>query len=158
LDLIRWTPERVVLGALSPLAEMRHIQIAAALENALRRDPDSRLAHEQLASLYQSRGFLDAALDHHRAALRLAQRIGPLPSEDSAAFARRMEQRDSAIKALERLVNEAKNELMLQTSELGSEPLRKAEIARSKGLARLALDDILATSSILLLRGEGVTL
>src|SRR5262249_14666841 len=112
----------------------------------------------QLASLYESRGFLDAALDHHRAALRLAQRIGPLPSEDSAAFARRMEQRDSAVTALERLVNEAKNELMLQTSELGSEPVRKAEIARSKGLARLALDDILATSSILLLRGEGVTL
>jgi hypothetical protein len=69
-----------------------------------------------------------------------------------------MEQRERAVTALERLVNDLKNELMLQTSELGSEPLRKAEIARAKGLARVALDDILMNSSMLLLGGEGVTL
>jgi hypothetical protein len=158
LDLAGRTPERVLGGFVPPLAEMRHIQIAAALENALGRNPDSLPAHEQLASLYEAHGFLDAALDHHRAALPLARQLGPFPGEEPAAFARRMEQREHTVKTLERLVNDRKNELTLQTSDLGSDPLRKAEIARSKGLARLALDDILATSSMLLLRGEGVCL
>jgi hypothetical protein len=137
---------------------MRHIQMAAALEHALQRNPDSLLAHEQLAALFETRGFLDAALEHHRAALRLAQRAGPLPIEDPDAFARRMEQRQRAVKALERLVNDRKNEFTLQTRDLGSEPLRKAEMALNQGLARLALEDILMASSILLLHGEGVCL
>jgi tetratricopeptide (TPR) repeat protein len=158
LDLTGRTPEHIVFASLAPLAEMRHIQMAAALENALQRNPDSLLAHEQLAALFEARGFLDAALEHHRAALRLAQRAGPLPAEDSAAFARRMEQRERAVSALERLVNDRKNEFTLQTRDLGSEPLRKAEMALNQGLARLALDDILMASSILLLRGEGVCL
>jgi hypothetical protein len=158
LDLTGRTPEHVVLNFLTPLAEMRHIQMAAALEHALQRNPDSLLAHEQLAALLETRGFLDAALEHHRAALRLAQRAGPLPTEDSDAFARRVEQRQRAVKALERLVNDRKNEFTLQTRDLGSEPLRKAEMALNQGLARLALEDILMASSILLLRGEGVCL
>lgn len=158
LDLTGRTPERVVLNSLSPLAEMRHIQIAAALENALRRNPDSLLAHEQLATLYQARGFLDVALDHRRSALRLARRGGPLRGEDPAVYDQRMEQWQRAVRELERMVNDRKNEFTLQTRDLGSEPFRKAEIALNKGLARVALDDILMTSSILLLRGEGICL
>jgi hypothetical protein len=158
LDLKERTPERVVLGSLSPLVVMRNIQIAAALENAVRRNPDLLLAHEQLATLYEALGFLDASLDHRRIALRLARRGGPLRGEAPAVFDQRMEQWQRAVTQLERLVNDRKNELTLQTRDLGSEPLRKAQIALNKGLARVALDDILATSSILLLHGEGVCL
>jgi tetratricopeptide (TPR) repeat protein len=158
LDLTARTPESIVMNALPPLGEMRHIQIVAALENVLRRNPDSLLAHEQLATLYEQRGFLDASLDHRRAALRLAQQAGPLPDEAPADFDQRMGQRKRVVTELERLVNDRKNEFLLQTRDLGSEPLRKAEIALSKGLAQVALDDILLTSSILLLRGEGITL
>lgn len=158
LDLTGRTPERAVLDYLSPLAEIRQIQIATALQNVLRLNPDSLIAHEQLAALYEARGFLDVALHHQRVVLRLARRTGSLPSESPAVFAQRMEQKEQTIKALERLVNDRKNEFSLQTRDLGSEPLRRAQIALSQGLARLALDDILATSSVLLLRGEGITL
>ncbi|MGH7171647.1 MAG: hypothetical protein ACRELG_15330, partial [Gemmataceae bacterium] len=158
LDLAARTPERLVLGRLPPLLELRHIQIAAALENALRRNPDSLSVHEDLASLYGGRGFLDAALKHRRAALRLARRDGAMPGEDSAAFARRLELRDHAVKQLEGIVIDRKNEFALQTRNLGSEPARKADIALRLGLARLALEDVLMPSSIVLLGGEGVRL
>lgn len=158
LDLMGRTPERAVLDYLSPLAEIRQIQIATALQNVLRLNPDSLIAHEQLAALYEARGFLDVALDHHRAAFRLARRTGSLPGESPAVFTQHMEQKEQAVKALERLVNDRKNEFTLRTRDLGSEPLLRARIALRQGLARLALDDILATSSVVLLRGEGITL
>ncbi|HTU18416.1 MAG TPA: hypothetical protein VMG10_10185 [Gemmataceae bacterium] len=158
LDLAARTPERGMIGRLPPLFEMRHIQIAAALENALRRNPDSLSAHEELAELYGRRGFLDAALEHRRAALRLARRAGAIPGEDPTAFSRRLEPRERAVKELERVVSDQKNAFALQTRNLGSEPSRKAETALRLGLARLALQDVLRSSSMVLLGGEGIRL
>lgn len=166
LDLARQTPENAVIGFLRPLAELRHIQIASALENALRCDPNSLNAlnaHQELAMLYEGRyppflnpPFLDAALDHRRAAQRLAQRIGPFLGEDAAAFARRLEQMERSVQSLERFVRDRKNAFALQAQNLGSEPYRKAELALQMGLARLALEDVLISSSPVLLGGEGV--
>ncbi|HTU19430.1 MAG TPA: hypothetical protein VMG10_15325 [Gemmataceae bacterium] len=158
LDLAERTPERGVIGWLPPLFEMRHIQFAAALENALSRNPDSLPVHEELAELYGRRGFLDAALEHRRAALRLVRRAGAIPGENPAAFARRVEPRERAVKELERVVSDQKNAFALQTRNLGSEPRRKAEIALGLGLARLALQDVLMPSSMVLLGGEGIVL
>jgi hypothetical protein len=168
LTLVRQTPENAVIGRLRPLAELRHIQIATALENALRRDPNSLNAlhaHEELAILYEGRyppflktPFLDAALDHRRAALQLARRIGPGPGENVEAFARRLEKSESNIRDLQRLVSDRKNEFVLQTRNLGSEPYRKAETALRMGLARLALEEVLMPASIVLLGGEGTRL
>jgi hypothetical protein len=147
-----------VLNLFPLLSEIRHIQMAAALENAVQRNPDTLPAHEQLAMLYEARGFLDASLEHRRAAVRLARLSGPLADESPAVYAQRMEQGERAVTELEGIVNDRRNVLMLQTRDLGSEPLRRAEIALSKGLARVALDDILMTSSPVLLRSEGICL
>ncbi|MHB1425056.1 MAG: hypothetical protein ACYC3I_17940 [Gemmataceae bacterium] len=158
LDLVTRTLERDVLGWLPPLAELRHVQIAAAMENALRRDPNSPnslVAHHDLASLYESLRFLDAALDHRRAALALDRRAGP-GGGDAAAFTQRLQQVERAVEELERRVADAKYEFALQTRTLGSEPFRKAEIALSLGLARLALEDVLIPAPPALLGGEGV--
>jgi hypothetical protein len=168
LDLARRTPENDVLGLLPPLAELRHIQIAVALENALRCDANSQnawRAHEELAILYEGRyppflnpPFLDAALDHRQTALRLARLIGPGPGEDAHAFASRLKENERKIQDLNRFVRDRKNEFTLRTRNLGSEPYRKAELALRMGLARLALDEVLMPSSIVLLGGEGVRL
>lgn len=168
LHLARQTPENLVHGLLRPLAELRHIQIATALEQFLIRDPNSRdslTAHQELALLYEGRfppflnpPFLDAALEHRRAAVKLARQIGPLPGEDADAFTRRLSQSERDVQDLDRLVSDRKNELALRTRNLGSEPYKKAELALQMGLARLALEDVLMPSSIVLLGGEGIRL
>jgi tetratricopeptide (TPR) repeat protein len=158
LHLARWTPERDALSFLQPLAQVRDIQIAVALENALRRDPDLLPAHEEAAALYERRLFFDAALEHRRHSLRLMRRAGPIPGEEAAAFARRLEQRENAVKMLERRAGDARNEFRLRTRDLGSEPTRKAEIALRMGLARLALDEVLSPSAPVLLGGDGLRL
>jgi hypothetical protein len=98
------------------------------------------------------------SLEHSRAALRLARLGGLHPGEDPVVFAQRMEQRQRAVTELEGLVNDRKNVFTLQTRDLSSEPLRKAEVALSKGLARVALEDVLMTSPAVLLHGEGICL
>jgi hypothetical protein len=164
--LARQTPENVELAQFRPFAELRHIQIANALENALRRDPNSRnslRAHEELANLYAGRlppflnpPFLDATLEHRRAILRLLRRIGPAPGEPADSFARRLKEGERNIQELERLASDRKNEFSLRTRNLGSEPARKAEFALRMGLAHLALEDVLMPTSIVLLGGEGI--
>lgn len=157
LDLARQTPEHQVLGGLPPLAELRSIQIAVALENALRRDPNSLAAHRELALLYQSRNFLDVALDHQRAVVQLLRRAGPR-GEDPDAFARSLEQIERGVHALDRQVSDLRNEFKLKSRNLGSEPYHKAQLALRMGLARLALEDVLMSSALVLLGGEGVGL
>jgi hypothetical protein len=168
LYLARQTPENRTFGQLRPLAELRHIQIATALENALRRDPNSLnalTAHQELAILYEGRfppflipPFLDAALEHRRAALQLARRIGPFPGEDADALTRRLREAEREIQDRDLLVRDRKNEFALGTRNLGSEPYRKAELALRMGLGRLALEEVLMPSSIVLLGGEGIRL
>jgi tetratricopeptide (TPR) repeat protein len=168
LDLARRTPENTVLNLLRPLAELRHIQIATALENYLKCDPDSPNSlrvHEELATLYEGRfppylnpPFLDAALEHRRAALRLMRRIGPIPGEAADAFAHRLQEVEHNLQELERFISDRKNEFTLRSRNLGSEPYRKAELALRMGLARLTLEEILMPSSIVLLGGEGTRL
>jgi hypothetical protein len=158
LDLAGRTNERQVLGVLPALFELRHIQIAVALENVVRRDPNSLLARQQLALLYERHKFFDAALDHYQAILELMRRAGAGSGEDAAAFARRLEPIERAVRDLERLVRDRKNEFALKARNLGSTPYRKAELALNMGLARLALEDVLMTSSPVLLGGEGVRL
>ncbi len=168
LHLARQTPENRTFVQLRPLAELRHIQIATALENALRRDPNSlnaMTAHQELALLYEGRyppflfpPFLDAALEHRRAALQLARVIGPFPGEEPDAFTRRLREFEREIQERDLLVRDRKNEFALGARNLGSEPYRKAELALRMGLGRLALEEVLMPSSIVLLGGEGIRL
>jgi tetratricopeptide (TPR) repeat protein len=152
------TPERTVLGIMPPLAQLRHIQIAVALENVVRCQPDHAGAHEALARLYERRPFFDAALAHRREALRLVRRAGPRAGEKPEDFTRRTQEMEDSVRVLELNVGERKNEFALRAQQLGSEPYRKAQLALNMGLARLALDDVLLQSPMVLLGGDGVRL
>lgn len=159
-SLAMLTPERVVLGPLQPLGRLRHIQIAAALENALRRDPDLREAHEALATLYRQRNYLDAALEHLRAALRLRRRLIRRSSsapDAASAFAKQLDQMEKDTRELERAVGELKYKLPIQLEKI-SEPFAKAQLAVRMGLPHYALNDILLPSPIVLLDAKGIRL
>src|SRR5262249_7242142 len=73
------TCERSGEGMLPPLAQVRRVQIATALEQAVRLDPDQEAAHHELAMLYGGQNYLDQALEHQREELRLSRRAGPRP-------------------------------------------------------------------------------
>jgi tetratricopeptide (TPR) repeat protein len=152
------TPERVLLASFPPLSQLRRIQIAVALENALRLNPDLQPAHENLANLYEGQRYLDIALDHWREAVRLAQRGGPSPGETAEAFADRLKPVQAHIRDLQRFVGDQKNQFALNAQKAGSEPYRKARFAKQLGLAKLALEDILMQSTMVLLGGEGIRL
>ena len=152
------TPEHAVLPSFPPFVQLRHIQIAVALENVLRRNPTLRPAHEDLANLYEGRYYLDIALDHRREALRLARREGPYPGESAKEFASRLEQMETRTRELQRFVGDQKNQFALNAQKAGSEPYRKAQFAKGLGLAKLALEDILMQSTMVLLGGEGIRL
>jgi tetratricopeptide (TPR) repeat protein len=158
LALAGLTAERRVLGSFQPLGRLRHIQVAVALENALRRNPDLEPAHEDLADLYGGRNFLDAALEHRREAVRLTRRAGPVGGESVEAFTRRLTQMETGTNELEREVSDRRNRFTLQAQAMGSQPYRKAQLALRMGLARLALEDVLMQSPMVLLGGEGVAL
>ena len=156
--LVGQTPERVLLSSFSPLDQLRRIQIAVALENALRLNPDLQPAHENLANLYQGQRYFDIALDHWREALRLAERGGPSPGETAQAFADRLKPMQAHVRDLQRFVGDQKNQFALSAQKAGSEPYRKARFAKQLGLAKLALEDVLMQSTMVLLGGEGIRL
>jgi hypothetical protein len=152
------TPERDVLGVFPPLARLREMQIAVALENALRRNPNLLPAHEILVRLYAQNNYLDAALEHLREELRLTRRAGAAPGENAESFARRLGQVESNTRELERQVGDRRNEFALQSQKLGAEPYPKARLALRMGLPLRALDDVLLQSQMVLLGGEGIRL
>jgi hypothetical protein len=151
------TPERAVLGGFPLLARLRQMQIAAALENALRRNPSLFSAHEILFQLYAQNNYLDAALEHLRELRRLTRRTGPAPGENAEAFARRLNQIETATRERERQVGDLRNEFALQSQKVGSEPYPKARLALSMGLALRALDDLMQAQMVLK-GGEGIRL
>ena len=111
-----------------------------------------------MANLYAGRNFLDAALEHRREAGRLTHRTGPVGGETAEAFARRLERMEAGTNELEREVGDRRNRFTLQAQTIGSQPYRKAQLALRMGLVRLALEDILMQSPMVLLGGEGVAL
>jgi hypothetical protein len=152
------TAEHSREGRLPPLAMLRHVQIATALEHALVLNPDLEVAHQHLAALYAQRQFLDAALEHRRAQLALVRRSKPQPGEPAEAFAHRLAQLEDQVLELETLVGERENAFGLRAASLRDNPLARAQLALDLGLARKALDDILLKSRVLLFGTGGARL
>lgn len=149
-------PDRETVVA--PLAMLRHIQIATALENAVALAPDLGPAHETLAVLYTERRYLDVGLDHARLALDLGRRSGPVPGESQEMFTRRLESTGKQVTDLERLVQDLQNRFAVRSREAGDNAVARARMARDMGLPRLALDDVLAQAQGLLFGAEAVGL
>lgn len=144
------TSERSTSALLPPLAVMRHIQIATALEQALHRNPDLELAHQLLANLYLERQFLDAALEHRLEARRLSRRTGPRRGEEAANFTARLEHTAKAAAELEKEVLDRKSDFALRSRSLHGDTVRQARLALEMGLARQAADILLPAPEELL--------
>ncbi|GIW83053.1 MAG: hypothetical protein KatS3mg105_4860 [Gemmatales bacterium] len=101
--LIVWTQQRIhVPRSRYPfLNEIRQVQIAAALNNALKLKPDSAVAHQQLAELYfdsrvhdgvtETYSHFDLAIEHWFKGMELARQEGPLKNETEEDFSKRMD-------------------------------------------------------------------
>jgi hypothetical protein len=145
-------------NSLPPLLTLRQIQIANALENAVRAAPDLLAAHQQLALLYREQHCLDAALEHFRAALDLGRRAGRLGGESADAFATRMARLERQVVELDRRVLDAQNQFAAQVPQLGDNVLGKAGLALRLGLARQALDNVLLKARYPQFGSEGARL
>jgi hypothetical protein len=157
LTLHQATGERAKSSSSPLLGLLRHVQAATALEHALLLDPDLEAAHEALSLLYGERVFLDAALEHRRHALRLMRR-GPRRGETEREFEDRLKAEEQAVVQLEKLVQDRKNEYTVRSRSMSGDPLGRAQLALSQGLARLALDDVLLQSPVQSFGGEGARL
>jgi tetratricopeptide (TPR) repeat protein len=155
--LHRATDERPSSGHSPLLGLLRHVQIATALENALVLDSDLEKAHEGLSILYAERMFLDAALEHRRHALRLTRRRHR-PGESEGDFRNRLKREEAAVQRLEQLIQDRRNDYAIRSRQMSGDPMGRAQLALSLGLARLALDDVLLQSPVQTFGGEGARL
>src|SRR5262249_59417005 len=97
-DRILWAEQQktVMAGSPRPLYQLRHVQAAAALNQALLLQEDLEAVHRQLGDLYARlgfpdqqgnvrRGYLDVVLQHRKAELRYA-RLGPRAGEEPELY------------------------------------------------------------------------
>jgi hypothetical protein len=127
------------------LAELRHVQTAAALHQAVIRNPDSVPGHEGLAGLFAERGFVDLSHYHRQNQVRLAKRAGALPGEKPEAFTDRLARLNESLNAGEAAVQDAENRFLVQTDRLAGDPLARARIALRLGLADRAIDTLVSS-------------
>jgi hypothetical protein len=161
LALGRTTTEWSMYARLPLLAEVRYIQTVTALVQAVTLDPNPAVAvsaHEKLADLFAERGYLDLAMRHRMAQLRLRSRGGRLSGETRDTFDRRIERLEGVVEELRREVEDNENRFAVATASLAGEPLKRARIALQLGLAGKAIDDVLLRSHADLYGVEGIQL
>jgi hypothetical protein len=157
LALHHLTVERSPNTPLPLLDELRHVQIATALQQALILDPDLEPAHQLLANLYTERGYLDAALRHRREERRLARRSGPRRHEEAVEFDQRLRKLAQQVGDLEQAVqNGQKSWAIASRARTTPDPVADAEAAFRLGLAQTALDEVLLPAPQALLGSQGV--
>jgi hypothetical protein len=141
-----------------PLAEIRHVQIAAALEQALRLNPELEEAHNQLFFLYGRRNYLDQALEHQVEQIRIARKLGPRPGELADAYDYRMRFLETDNEKLTRIVQDGQAKYAGASPSLQGDRMALTNLALKLGLGRQALDDILAKTSRQVLGTQGIKL
>jgi hypothetical protein len=156
LHLRNLTCERSAEGLLPPLAQLRHVQIVTALEEAVRLDPDLEVAHHELAHLYGGRDYLDEALNHQKEELRVSRGAGSHSKETAEELADRLELLEKDTAKLVELVQERRKVFSSNSRTLQGGRLAQAGLALKLGLARQALEEILLPSPADLLGHEGI--
>jgi hypothetical protein len=152
------TREHSAEGLLPPLAQLRHVQIVTALEQALRLDPDLEAAHHELAYLYGQRLYLDLALEHQQEELRLTTRAGPRPGEGADEFAGRLEQLEKDTAKLVEMVREGRKKFAAGSPALQGDRVAQADLALRLGMGRLAVEEVLLSSPVDVLGAAGMRL
>jgi hypothetical protein len=158
LMLRNLTREHSDRDLLPPLAKLRHVQIATALEQAVRLDPDLEAAHHELAYLYGERRCLDQALEHRREEVRLSRRAGRRPGETDEEFALRLEEIDKHAAKLLEEVQDLRQAYAAGSGTLQGDRRAEAEMALRLGLTRQAADEILLPAPADLLGAAGIKL
>jgi hypothetical protein len=152
------TAEDSAHGLLPPLAQLRHVQIATALEQAVRLDPALEVAHGELAFLYGERNYLDQALEHRREELRLTRLAGRRAGESKEEYDDRLDLLDKDTAKLVQMVEQGRKIFAAQSRRLEGNRLAQADLALRLGLARQALDEILLNTPADLLGAPGIRL
>jgi hypothetical protein len=137
------TCERSNENLLPPLAQLRHVQIVTALEQAVRLNPDLEAAHHELTRLYGERNYLDKALEHQKEELRLIGRFGARSGESDEEFADRRELYEKDTAKLVDVVEGQRKTFVAASRTLQGGRLPEANLALRLGLARQALEEIL---------------
>jgi hypothetical protein len=158
LALGRTTTESAAHARLAPLSQLRYIHTVTALVQAVTFDPDLAPAHAMLALLFAEHGYLDLALRHRTAQLRLERRNGRMPGLNRDAFATRIEHLEGAVEEMRKEVEDGENRFAVATATLAGEPLKRAQIALQNGLAAKAIDDVLLRSHADLYGVDGIRL
>jgi hypothetical protein len=158
LMLLDETNGRLTEKVLPPLVEIRHVQVATALEQALRLNPDLEEAHSRLHFLYGRRNYFDKALEHHREELRLARRAGPRPGESHDEFADRMEFLEKDTAKLAEFVKDAETKYAGALPALQGDRLNQAGMALKLGLGGRALDEVLMKTPAIVLSASEIKL
>lgn len=142
------TVENGVAGGSGLLAEVRRVQQLTALTQAVTANPESESARDGLATTLTELGYLDGALGERRRQAVLVRRRG-----DEERFTLLM----ALVARLEDEVFDRECSFQVQTSKMSGDPLGRATIALSLGLAGTA-QDILLKSSPDLYGADGVRL
>jgi hypothetical protein len=156
LELRNVTIEHSSEGRLPPLAQLRHVQIVTALEEAARLDPDLEVAHRELAYLYGEHNYLDQALEHRQAEVHLSRRAGRRPGETREEFADRLESLEKDTAKLVELVEDRRKKFAAASRTLQGDRPAQAQVALRLGLARHAADQILLATPADLLGADGI--
>jgi hypothetical protein len=141
-----------------PLVQLRLVQIAAALEQAVRLDPNLEAARHELAFLYGAANALDQSLEHRQAEARLSRQAGARPGETADDFAYRIESLDRDTAKLVKLVQTKRKEYDSAANSFQGNRVAQARFALRLGLARLAAEVILLPSPADLLHADGIRL
>jgi tetratricopeptide (TPR) repeat protein len=120
---------------------LRQVQIAAALERAVKLRPEDADVHELLFRVYTLARYQDLALEHLREVDRCLQAAGPRPGDTQESVAHRKAAVERTRKSLEIQVARARTEY--EVGATNQPLLYKARLALSKQLGKKALDLLL---------------
>ena len=131
-------------GGMSPLVQLRRIQIVSALQGALALNPDLFLARSELArQYYMHLHYYDLADDLLQDNLDRQRDRGPRAGESEEEFEARLDQQQQQqLENLEKQWNLHKNQDLYDNLVSGQNPpvLQKVQLALRHGLARRALE------------------
>ena len=141
LRLLANTRERGWGQYLSELRQLRRVQAAAALTQAVTLDPNLTRPHFNLAALFLDLGYLDLALKHRRAFLQAAQKAGPPSGVNRGQFRDEVAEAEQQLGPLADAVDERERAFAQEAS--GLRVFDRAAVARDLGLVGKALDILL---------------
>ena len=147
LRLGRQTAEYAAGAAFPPLAATRQAQVLTSLEQAVFLRPDLDQAHALLAQLYFETGQMDRVLDHLQARKRIAAQEAAVRFSDPVA-AERVRKLGADVEGMETLVQRSEKTYAANTvgKTEPSKVYERARLAARHGLARKALDMLLASA------------